>query len=92
MTVLQLVSSHGHKLEFGDVEQAFTNGDKLNRSKPLFVQAPPEGLPGVGPNCIVQLEKTVYGLADGTREWKDCLSNRSAHSAGPGLEDCGIVF
>ena len=38
MTVLQSVCSHGHKLQFGDVQQAFNTGDPIKRKQPLFVR------------------------------------------------------
>ena len=69
MTVLQSVCSHGHKLQFGDVQQAFDTGDLIKREQPLFVRMPPDGVPGVSHEVWVQLLKTVNGLADGTREW-----------------------
>ena len=31
MTVVQGVSSHGHRLQFGDVQQAFNTGDPIKR-------------------------------------------------------------
>ena len=37
MTVLQSARSHGHKLQFGDVQQAFDTGDPIKREQPLFV-------------------------------------------------------
>ena len=37
MTVLQSVCSHGHKLQFGDVQQAFNTGDPIKREQSLFV-------------------------------------------------------
>ena len=46
MTVLQSVCSHGHKLQFGDVQQAFNTGDPIKRKEPLFVRMPPDGVPG----------------------------------------------
>ena len=45
MTVLQSVWSHGHKLQFGDVQQAFNTGDPIKRKEPLFVRMPPDGSP-----------------------------------------------
>ena len=68
MTVLQSVYSHGHKLQFGDVQQAFNTGDPIKRKQPLFVRMPPDGVPGEFRGVWVQLLKTVNGLADGTRE------------------------
>ena len=73
MTVLQSVCSHGHKLQFGDVQQAFTNGDPIKRKEPLFVRMPPDGVPGESRGVWVQLLKTVNELADGTREWRNCF-------------------
>ena len=73
MTVLQSVCSHGHKLQFGDVQQAFDTGDPIKREQPLFVRMPPDGVPGVSREVWVQLLKTVNGLADGTREWRNCF-------------------
>ena len=46
MTVLQSVCSHGHKIQFGDVQQAFNTGDPIKREQPLFVRMPPHGVPG----------------------------------------------
>ena len=63
MTVLQSVCSHGHKLQFGDVQQAFNTGDPIKRKEPLFVRMPPDGVPGEPRGVWVQL------LADGTKEW-----------------------
>ena len=40
MTVVQAVSSHGHKLQFGDVQQAFNTGDPIKREQLLFVRMP----------------------------------------------------
>ena len=73
VTVLQSVCSHGHKLHFGDVQQAFNNGDPIKREQPLFVRMPPDGVPGEPRDVWVQLLKTVNGLADGTREWRHCF-------------------
>ena len=73
MTVLQSVCSHGHKLQFGDVQQALNIGDPIKREQPLFVRMPPDGVPGESREVWVQLLKTVNGLADGTREWRNCF-------------------
>ena len=42
--VLQSVCSHGHKLQFGDVQQAKNTGDPIKREQPLFVRMPPDGV------------------------------------------------
>ena len=73
MTVLQSVCSHGHKLQFRDVQQGFTTGDPIKREQPLFVRMPPDGVPGEPRDFWVQLLKTVNGLADGTKEWRNCF-------------------
>ena len=47
LMVLQMVASCGHVLEMGDVEQAFTNGEPMQRKNgPVFVRQPEFGLPG----------------------------------------------
>ena len=73
MTVLQYVCSHGHKLQFGDVQRAFYTGDPIKRKQPLFVRMPSDGVPGESRDVWVQLLKAVNGLADGTREWRNCF-------------------
>ena len=91
MTALQSVCSHGHKLQFGDVQQAVHTGD---RKEPLFVRMPPDGVPREPPGVWVQLFKTVDGLADGVREWRNCFL---AAARGLGfetsvLEPCVLVL
>ena len=92
--VLQSVCSHGHKLQLGDVQQAFIIGDPISRGQPLFVRMPPDGIPGESREVWVQLLKTVNGLADGTREWRNCFL---ATARGIGfetsvLEPCVLVL
>ena len=94
MTVLQSVCSRGHKLQFGDVQQAFDTGDPIKREQPLFVRMPPDGVPGESREVWVQLLKTGNGLADGTREWRNCFL---ATARGLGfetsvLEPCVLVL
>ena len=57
MTVVQSVCSHGHKLQFGDAQQAFNTGDPIKRKEPLFVRMPPGGVPGEPRGVWVQLLK-----------------------------------
>ena len=73
MTVLQSVYSHGHKLQFGDLMQAFSTGDPIKKGHSVFARMPPDGVPGEPRGVWIQLLKTVNGLADGTREWRNCL-------------------
>ena len=55
------------------VKQAFNNGDPIKREQPLFVRMPPGGVPDESREVWVQLLKTVTGLADGTRDWRNCF-------------------
>ena len=71
MTVLQSVCSHGHKLQFGYVQQTSKTGDLIKRGQPLFVRMPPDGSPGESREVWVQLFKKVHGLADDTRKWRN---------------------
>ena len=94
MKVLQSVCSHGHKLQFGDVQQASNTRDPIKRKEPLFVRMPPGGVRGESRGVWVQLLKTVNGLADGTREWRNCFL---AAARGLGfetsvLEPCVLVL
>ena len=73
MTVPQSACSHGHKLQFGDVQQAFNTGDPVKREQPLFVRMQPDGVPGESRDVWVQLLQIVNGMADGTREWRNCF-------------------
>ena len=55
---------------------------------------PPDGVPGEPRDVWVQLLKTVTGLADGTREWRNCFL---AAARGLGfetsvLEQCVLVL
>ena len=94
MTVLQSVCSHGQKLQFGDVQQAFDTGDPIKREQPFFVRMPPDGVPGERRDVWVQLLLTINGLADGTRESRNCFL---ATARGIGfetsvLEPCVLVL
>ena len=71
MTVLQSVCSHGHKLQFGYVQQTSKTGDLIKRGQPLFVRMPPDGIPGESREVWVQLFKKVHGLAGDTRKWRN---------------------
>ena len=85
MTVLQSVCSHGHKLQFVDVQQAFNNGEPIKRRQPLFVRMPPDGIPGESNEVWVQVLKTVNGLADGTREWRNCFLATASRDTNHGI-------
>ena len=46
MSVLQSVCTHGHKLQFGGVQQASNTGDPIKREHTLCVRMPPDVVPG----------------------------------------------
>ena len=71
VTVLQSVCSHGHKLQFGYVQQESDTGDLIKRGQPLFVRMPPDGVPGESGEVWVQLFKKVHGLSFDTRKWRN---------------------
>ena len=64
------------------------------REQPLFVRMPPDGVPGEYREVWVQLLKTVNGLADGTREWRNCFvaTARSIGFEMSVLEPCVLVL
>ena len=94
MTVLQSACSYGHKLQFGDVQQAFNTGDPIKREQPLFVRMPPDGVLGESREVWMQLLKMVNGLADGTWEWRNCFlaTDRGIGFETSVLEPCVLVL
>ena len=71
-------------LQFGNVRRAFDAGDPTKRKEPLSVRIPPDGVPREPRGVWVQLLKTINGLADGRREWKNCFL---AAARGLGVRD-----
>ena len=94
MTVLQSVCSHGHESQFGDVQQAFNTGGSIKREQPLSVRMQPDGVPGEPRDVWVKLLKTVNGLADGTRECRNCFfaTARNLGFETSVLEPCVLVL
>ena len=62
--------------------------------RPLFVRIPPDGVPRKSRGVWVQLLKTVNGLADGTREWRNCFlpAARGLGFETSVLEPCVLVL
>ena len=57
-----------------NVQQALNTGDPIKKRQPLFVRTLPDGTPGESRDVFwVQLLQTAKGLADGTREWRNCF-------------------
>ena len=67
LLVTQLIASHKWRIGFLDFTQAFHSGDKIDRE--LYAEQPREGIPGVAPGQLIQLEKVCYGLTDGPLAW-----------------------
>ena len=77
-----LPCSHGHKLQLGDVQQAFNTGDPNKRKEPLFVRMRPDGVPGESRlwtgrlhermeelfPCCSRLGAVCFGLEEGSRQ------------------------
>ena len=53
---------------------------------------PPDGVPREPRGVWVQLVKTVNGLADGTREWRNCFLARGLGFETSVLEPCLLVL
>ncbi len=55
----------------GDIKNAFLQGDKVEKERKVYGQAPPELLArlGVGPEYIVQFERAVYGFVHAPRRF-----------------------
>ena len=67
--------------------KGFTDPDLLDIES-LFVRMPPDGVSGESREVWVQLLKTVNGLADGTRERRNCFR---ATARGVGFETSVLV-
>eukprot|EP00435_Cladocopium_sp_Y103_P029748 s1932_g7.t1 len=73
LMVAQLIASFKWRLGFLDFTQAFHSGDQIQRL--LFATQPREGIPGLSPSQLLQLEKVCYGLTDGPLAWFVHLKN-----------------
>ena len=57
-----------------DVKGAFTQSTKGQRPRPLYVDPPPEGIPGeTDPDIIIELLTEIYGLISGPPGWRCTL-------------------
>lgn len=73
---LQVISSKQWTLMIADVEGAFLQGEPLRRNRgKIYVKLPKEGVPGQSSQDVVEILKTVYGLADAPRAWWFSFSN-----------------
>ena len=71
---LQLIASKRWRIHFADFSQAFMQGGLLDRSEPLFCEMPTGGpVTGVDSTCLLQINKTVYGLTDAPHAWNQHL-------------------
>ena len=50
-----------------DVSTAFLTGDRQTRK--LYCRPPTRGLPGVHPDCLLEINTGVYGLREAPRLW-----------------------
>ena len=57
---LQCISSKQWLVQICDVEELFLS----RQTGRVFVEQPPNGIPGVEPGVLIEALKTVYGLAD----------------------------
>eukprot|EP00959_Pyramimonas_sp_CCMP1952_P430568 9017837-Pyramimonas_sp.AAC.1 len=54
---------------------AFMQGEEQPRDKPLFMEQPPQGLPGLQPGQVLRIVKGIFGLATAPRQWWATLKN-----------------
>ena len=70
MATLQTCANNQWRIQIADVEGAFLQGDKLQRDKgELYVELPPDGIPGLQKGTLLRVVKAVYGLGDAPRQW-----------------------
>lgn len=66
----QIIASLRLEVHLLDIANAFIQGAKLERPKGrLFVEAPPDGLPGLAPGSLIELIRPAYGLNDAPTSW-----------------------
>ncbi|CAK0819108.1 unnamed protein product [Prorocentrum cordatum] len=58
-----------------DIMSAFMQGEEQPRDKPLFMEQPPQGLPGLQPGQVLRIVKGIFGLATAPRQWWATLKN-----------------
>eukprot|EP00959_Pyramimonas_sp_CCMP1952_P359844 7534692-Pyramimonas_sp.AAC.1 len=52
-----------------DVMSAFMQGEEQSRDKLLFMEQPPQGLPGLQPGQVLRTAKGIFGLATAPQQW-----------------------
>ena len=67
-TLFQFAASWRSDIIHGDVTQGFMQGD-LQPGQKVYMTLPRGGLPGVPEGSVLQLKKSVYGLAEAPRAW-----------------------
>ena len=55
----------------GDIKSAFAQSKRIDRE--LYVSQPPEGIPGLQPGQLLQLETEIYGTVRGPCWWRETL-------------------
>ena len=69
--VLQLIASHGFKMQLGDVTGAFLEADNVERSEGKLYMAMPTTypLPGYDKDQLFEVVRPIYGLNDSPQNW-----------------------
>ena len=71
---LQVIASLRAAAWAADVKGAFTQSEKGQRKKPLYVNPPPEGIPGeTDQDLVIELLTEIYGLISGPPGWRKTL-------------------
>ena len=69
--VLQLIASHGFKMQLGDVTGAFLEADSVVRSEGKLYMSMPTTypLPGYDKDQLFEVVRPIYGLNDSPQNW-----------------------
>ena len=68
--MFQLMSSNGWQLQLGDIKGAFLEAGPIPSCyRPLFAFLPPGEIPGVDPECLLEILGNVYGQNDAPAAW-----------------------
>eukprot|EP00435_Cladocopium_sp_Y103_P032019 s3508_g8.t1 len=68
--MFQLMASHKWQLQLGDIKGAFLEAGPLPACyRPLYASLPNGGIPGIDPECLIEILGNVYGQNDAPAAW-----------------------
>lgn len=67
---MQVLPSNNWMLQLGDIRGAFLEAEPLeDRFRPLYAHQPPDIIPGVPPDAVIEILGNLYGQNDAPASW-----------------------